>query len=302
MVWVRATRNTPAVTMVAAWIRADTGVGPAMASGSQTYSGNWALLPVQARNSSRAMAVTVPAASAPASPKTTSKSRLPVVAKIRNMASRKPTSPMRLARKAFLAAGGAHTSWVSSGSPVDQAAARVDDQQPPVEPEPDQQVRAEPDPLPAEEHDQEVLGQHQHQHRGHEQVEPGEEGLAPLVVLHVADRVQVDEAGDAGHDQGHGGRQGVPAQVEGDPQVAGGEPLVAAQDLGAFLAGKRQQLEQGGHGDGEGGGDGQGGDPAGQGAQALAEQDVDREPGQGQDREQPDQSGRAGSVQDRVTP
>ena len=33
---VRATRYTPAVTMVAAWIRADTGVGPAMASGSHT--------------------------------------------------------------------------------------------------------------------------------------------------------------------------------------------------------------------------------------------------------------------------
>ena len=211
MVWVLATRKTPAVTMVAAWIRADTGVGPAMASGSQTYSGNWALLPVQARNSSRAMAVTVPAASAPASPKTTSKSRLPVVAKIRNMASRKPTSPMRLARKAFLAAGGAHTSWVSSGSPSTRRPQRVDDQQPPVEPEPDQQVRAEPDPLPAEEHDQEVLGQHQHQHRGHEQVEPGEEGLAPLVVLHVADRVQVDEAGDAGHDQGHERPTGGPS-------------------------------------------------------------------------------------------
>src|SRR5450756_2363241 len=38
----RATRYTPAVTIVAAWIRADTGVGPAMASGSQTYSGIWA--------------------------------------------------------------------------------------------------------------------------------------------------------------------------------------------------------------------------------------------------------------------
>ena len=32
----RATRYTPAVTMVAAWISAETGVGPAMASGSQT--------------------------------------------------------------------------------------------------------------------------------------------------------------------------------------------------------------------------------------------------------------------------
>ena len=32
----RATMYTPAVTMVAAWMRADTGVGPAMASGNQT--------------------------------------------------------------------------------------------------------------------------------------------------------------------------------------------------------------------------------------------------------------------------
>ncbi len=35
----------PAVTIVAAWINAETGVGPAIASGSQVYSGNWALLP-----------------------------------------------------------------------------------------------------------------------------------------------------------------------------------------------------------------------------------------------------------------
>ena len=33
---LRATRYTPAVTIVAAWISAETGVGPAIASGSQT--------------------------------------------------------------------------------------------------------------------------------------------------------------------------------------------------------------------------------------------------------------------------
>ncbi len=32
----RATMYTPAVTMVAAWISAETGVGPSIASGSQT--------------------------------------------------------------------------------------------------------------------------------------------------------------------------------------------------------------------------------------------------------------------------
>ena len=31
--------------MVAAWISADAGVGPAIASGSQVWSGNWADLP-----------------------------------------------------------------------------------------------------------------------------------------------------------------------------------------------------------------------------------------------------------------
>ena len=42
----RAIMYTPAVTMVAAWMSADTGVGPAMASGSHTCRGNCALLPV----------------------------------------------------------------------------------------------------------------------------------------------------------------------------------------------------------------------------------------------------------------
>jgi hypothetical protein len=34
--------NTPAVTIVAAWISAETGVGPSIASGSQVWSGSWA--------------------------------------------------------------------------------------------------------------------------------------------------------------------------------------------------------------------------------------------------------------------
>src|ERR1039458_8822671 len=41
----RATMYTPAVTIVAAWIRAETGVGPSIASGNQTYNGNCADLP-----------------------------------------------------------------------------------------------------------------------------------------------------------------------------------------------------------------------------------------------------------------
>ena len=43
----RPTRYTPAATIVAEWTSADTGVGPSMASGSQTKRGNWALFPTQ---------------------------------------------------------------------------------------------------------------------------------------------------------------------------------------------------------------------------------------------------------------
>ncbi|MEJ0044491.1 MAG: hypothetical protein WDM81_20740 [Rhizomicrobium sp.] len=49
----RQTRKTPAVTMVAAWMRAETGVGPSMASGSQVCRPSCADLPIAPTNSSR---------------------------------------------------------------------------------------------------------------------------------------------------------------------------------------------------------------------------------------------------------
>ena len=47
---IRATMKMPAVTMVAAWIKAEIGVGPSMESGNQTWSGNWADLPIAPMN------------------------------------------------------------------------------------------------------------------------------------------------------------------------------------------------------------------------------------------------------------
>ena len=54
---IRATMKIPAVTMVAAWIRAEMGVGPSIESGSHTCSGNWADLPMAPMN--RQMQITV---------------------------------------------------------------------------------------------------------------------------------------------------------------------------------------------------------------------------------------------------
>ena len=53
----RASINTPAVTIVAAWISALTGVGPSMASGSHTCRGSWADLPTAPQNNNRQMSV-----------------------------------------------------------------------------------------------------------------------------------------------------------------------------------------------------------------------------------------------------
>src|ERR1700757_1149999 len=47
---MRDTMNMPAVTMVAAWISAEIGVGPSIESGSQTCSGNCADLPIAPMN------------------------------------------------------------------------------------------------------------------------------------------------------------------------------------------------------------------------------------------------------------
>src|SRR5207245_4601349 len=56
----RTTTYTPAVTIVAAWMSAETGVGPAIASGSQTYRGICADFPQAPTNSSRQIAVAMP--------------------------------------------------------------------------------------------------------------------------------------------------------------------------------------------------------------------------------------------------
>lgn len=51
---VRISKKIPATTIVLEWSRAETGVGPSMADGSQGWRPNWADLPAAARISARA--------------------------------------------------------------------------------------------------------------------------------------------------------------------------------------------------------------------------------------------------------
>src|SRR5256714_1155875 len=101
---LRAIRYTPAVTMVAAWIRAETGVGPSIASGNHAWSGNWPDLPHAPSRSSRPIISTVVEPALPTPEKTVSKLSEPNVETIRNMAMSRPASPTRFMMNAFLPA------------------------------------------------------------------------------------------------------------------------------------------------------------------------------------------------------
>jgi hypothetical protein len=90
--------------MVAAWISAETGVGPAMASGSQVCSGNCADFPATPQSSSSAMTVgwwICPAAAACRMPEML---KVPAALPSARMPNRKGTSPSLVTRNALMEA------------------------------------------------------------------------------------------------------------------------------------------------------------------------------------------------------
>ena len=117
----RHTMNTPAVTMVAAWISADTGVGPSIASGSQVWRPSCADLPIAPMNSRMQSVVTMSTSQlrkwnvCPTLPgvaaKTASKLTVPKIRNTPMMPRAKPKSPMRLTMKALIAAALALGRW-----------------------------------------------------------------------------------------------------------------------------------------------------------------------------------------------
>ena len=104
--------------MVAAWISAETGVGPSMASGSQTYSGNCADLPVAPMNSSSAIDAQHAEAGVSGVETAAAQSRIHVGeahraehAEHQQHAEDEAASPTRLTMNAFLPASPADFLW-----------------------------------------------------------------------------------------------------------------------------------------------------------------------------------------------
>src|SRR6476620_8163552 len=101
--------------MVAAWISADTGVGPSMASGSQTYNGICADLPVAPTNSNSVISDSGPNTVSVGADATEcairSKSSVPNRRNTPRTPRMNPKSPMRLTMNAFLPASDADFFW-----------------------------------------------------------------------------------------------------------------------------------------------------------------------------------------------
>jgi hypothetical protein len=92
--------------MVAAWIRAETGVGPSIASGSQTCSGNCALLPTAPQKTSTTATVKreEPMNPARAASEIPSKDVVPAARQKMMIAMKSAASPIRVTINAFRAA------------------------------------------------------------------------------------------------------------------------------------------------------------------------------------------------------
>ena len=94
--------------MVAACIKAETGVGPSIASGSQTWRGSWADFPTAPQNTQRRAAPRTPAEIV-AGISISENVSVPVIPHIIRMPIMKPKSPIRFVRKAFFAASAAES-------------------------------------------------------------------------------------------------------------------------------------------------------------------------------------------------
>ena len=89
-----------------------------------------------------------------------------------------------------------------------------------VIPEADEQVAHQPHAFPAEEELHEVVGGHERQHREGEEREIGEEARAVRVLLHVADGIEMHEAGHEGDHHEHHRGQRVDPERPGGMQIA----------------------------------------------------------------------------------
>jgi len=199
--------------MVAAWMSAETGVGPAMASGSHVKSGIWALTggPDEEQQDGSCCHATVHAWSLGQDRVEVQSADLPENDEHGQEKSKVP-DPVHdegLVRRLAVVAVGV--------------------------PETDQQVGAQPNTFPAQEQDHEVIPEDQVQHGEDEQVQVGEKAPETIISMHVAHRIHMDEAAHARDDHGHQQGELIKPVGKVNRQIAGHHPSEGVRDDGFAL-------------------------------------------------------------------
>ena len=211
----RATRNTPATTIVELCSSDDTGVGPAIASGSHVCSGNWPDLPMQAMN--RATAPTQDD-------------------RARRFARQRPGLDGRDVEAVAVEVVlrplvGAEEDDDRADEQADVADAHGEERLqrrsgvglllPPV---PDQHERAQTHDLPAEDDLDHVLGENHDEHARREQGDGGEEVGVPAIAADVVEAVDLDEQRDERHGPEQHHRQAVDPRADGELEAVARPP------------------------------------------------------------------------------
>ena len=91
-------------------------------------------------------------------------------------------------------------------------------------PETDQKIRCQTNALPAEEQLDQVVGGNQHQHRKGEQAQIRHEARLVRIMRHIADGIDVNHRGHAGHNDQHHTGQRINTQRPGRIKAARGNP------------------------------------------------------------------------------
>ena len=152
--------------MVAAWIKALTGVGPAMASGSHVCNGSCADLPTappksNKRGGDRDAGTHMPVLRGP-------------LHELLNIQRAQITEEQKQPDHQGGIADAGHDECFASGPAILRVAI----------PEPDEQITAQTDAFPSQVEQKKVVRQEQRQHRGDEQIHIGEEPGIAIVVDH----------------------------------------------------------------------------------------------------------------------
>ena len=224
-----ASTTVPAATIVAAWMRALAGVGPSMASASQSWNGTWADLP-------RTPMMT----SVTRTPRRTPSGVSDQVARTSDRREDRPGREADHAQDEPDVGEPGHEEGLVRGAARGVLARPVADEE----------VGAPAHDLPADDGEHEVAGVHDEEHRGGEERDGRGEDRVAVVGLEVPGRVDLHAKGDERDDGRHGPARRVGEQLERHLQPTGFEGGPEGHERGGPGCRPAHRCEQEGQGRG----------------------------------------------------